>query len=421
MCVVLRANQPDAERTRAWDAARAGACVVLGTRLAVLAPVPDLTAVVVLDDGDEALKEERVPAWNAREVALERGARAGARVTFVSPAPSVEAVRAADAVLRADRGVERAGWPVLVVVDQRDAAPGRAVLSDALADQARAALRGANGWCACSTARVGLASSSAARATTSPAARSARPPSSRATPASSARAADATRPEICVHCHATRFVGRRVGVTRMRDELGGLLPRATVTEVTTTSPADALAGEVLVGTESVLHQARAAQLAVGLVAYLDFDQELLAPRYRAAEQALWLLVRGARLVGGRAGTGRLLVQTRVPAHEVLVAAGGADPTLVATAETARRALLRFPPYGGLADVSGAAAAVAAATDRLERVPSLMVAGPSGSGDTASGARAGRVARSAGRRLRVGGPRAGARHGRVRVEVDPLRV
>ncbi len=141
VCVVLRADQPDAERTRAWDAARAGACVVLGTRLAVLAPVPDLTAVVVLDDGDEALKEERVPAWNAREVALERGARAGARVTFVSPAPSVEAVRAADAVLRADRGVERAGWPVLVVVDQRDAAAGRAVVSDARGVQARAATR----------------------------------------------------------------------------------------------------------------------------------------------------------------------------------------------------------------------------------------------------------------------------------------
>ena len=33
------------------------------------------------------------------------------------------------------------------------------------------------------------------------------------------------------------------------------------------------------------------------VAFLDFDQELLAPRYRAAEQALALLARAARLVG----------------------------------------------------------------------------------------------------------------------------
>jgi primosomal protein N' (replication factor Y) len=53
------------------------------------------------------------------------------------------------------------------------------------------------------------------------------------------------------------------------------------------------------------------------VAFLDFDQELLAPRFRAAEQALWLLVRAARLVGPRraalgTGAGRVLLQTRVP-------------------------------------------------------------------------------------------------------------
>ena len=132
-------------------------------------------------------------------------------------------------------------------------------------------------------------------------------------------------------------------------------------------------------------------------------------------------MRGARLVGGRAGTGRLLVQTRVPAHEVLVAAGGADPTLVATAETARRALLRFPPYGGLADVSGAAAAVAAATDRLERVPSLMVAGPSGSGDTASALVQAESPEALADAFASVDLAPACAHGRVRVEVDPLRV
>jgi primosomal protein N' (replication factor Y) len=36
-----------------------------------------------------------------------------------------------------------------------------------------------------------------------------------------------------------------------------------------------------------------------VVAFLDIDAELLAPRYRAAEQAMALLVRAARLVGPR--------------------------------------------------------------------------------------------------------------------------
>ncbi len=69
---------------------------------------------------------------------------------------------------------------------------------------------------------------------------------------------------------------------------------------------------MLIGTEAVLHRARRASLVV----FLDFDQELLAPRYLAAEQAMALLVRAGRLVGPRNAAGafarRVVVQTRLP-------------------------------------------------------------------------------------------------------------
>ena len=57
-----------------------------------------------------------------------------------------------------------------------------------------------------------------------------------------------------------------------------------------------------------------------MVAFLDLDQELLAPRFRAAAQAHWLTTRGAQLLAGspRERT-RLLVQTRQPEHEVVQA------------------------------------------------------------------------------------------------------
>src|SRR5690606_28835789 len=99
----------------------------------------------------------------------------------------------------------------------------------------------------------------------------------------------------------------------------------------------------------------------------------LAPRYRAAEQALGLVVRAARLVGGRAGGGRLVLQTRVPRHEVVLAALHADPTRVADAERERRELLRFPPAAALAEVSGAAAPASVAA--LGRPPGVDVLGP----------------------------------------------
>ena len=65
----------DRERTAAWDEARRGATVVVGGRAAVFLPLPDLRAVVVLDDGDEAFQQEGAPTWHAREVAVERAGR----------------------------------------------------------------------------------------------------------------------------------------------------------------------------------------------------------------------------------------------------------------------------------------------------------------------------------------------------------
>ncbi len=90
-----------------------------------------------------------------------------------------------------------------------------------------------------------------------------------------------------------------------------------------------------------------------VVAFLDIDRELLAPRYRAAEQAMALLVRAARLVGPRAHGGRLLLQTFIPDHEVIQAAVAADPGMLAAAERERRVMLGLPPFAALAEISGA--------------------------------------------------------------------
>ena len=144
-------------------------------------------------------------------------------------------------------------------------------------------------------------------------------------------------------------------------------PVAEVTGATEGQPART---RVVVGTEATLHQVARADV----VAFLDFDQELLAPRYRAAEQAFGLLARAARLVGGKAGEGRLVVQTFVPRHEVVQAALHGDPTRVSEAEAVRRALLGFPPTTALAEVSGAAAA--AFVDGLGTPLGLEVLGPS---------------------------------------------
>ncbi|MGH9051157.1 MAG: hypothetical protein ACRDY4_15620 [Acidimicrobiia bacterium] len=418
--VVLGSDLPAAQRSVMWDRTRAGACVVVGGRLAVLAPVPDLEAVVVLDEGDEALKEERTPAWNARELAVERAARTGARVTLVSPAPTVEAQALAGGdALRPARLLERSGWPVVEVVDPRHEPPGRALLTTRLTTALQDVLATPTGRAVCVLNRKGRARflvcgncGELARCERCGAA------VTEAEVGLVCARCGATRPRVCLVCHDTRLRGRRLGVTRLVEELAALLPRARVVQVGAGDEPPPPTAQVLVGTEAVLHRTPPHR-PVLLCVFLEFDQELLATRYRTAEQALWLLARAARLVGPRSGPGRVLVQTRVPDHEVLVAARRADPTVVGVAERTRRQALGFPPFGGLAEISGEPAAVAAACAELAGRPDLTVLGPSGTPPRAL-VQATTVDRLCDALAAVDFSAARA-HGRLRVEVDPLRV
>ena len=412
--VSLRSDREAAELTTAWDRARSGACVVVGGRTAIWAPVPDLARVVVVDEADEALEDERAPTWNARDVAFERVRRARAAIRVVTPAPTVDALVALGDPTPV---TERVQWPRVTVVDTRDEPPGQALLSSVLADELRR-LRDAGRRSVCVLNRRGRARLLACR-TCGELARCER---CGATVGEREGAlvcprCEQTRPAVCLHCHGTRFRAVRPGVHRVRDDLAALLPRASVAAVdasTLALPDD----DVLIGTEAVLHRAPR-DGTVGLVAFLELDQELLAPRARAAEQALWLLVRAARVLGPRSHRGLLLLQTRLPEHEVVVAARDGVPLVVAEAERARRRVLGWPPFGGVAELTGEPGAVTAACDALRGVAGVTVLGP-----VDGGARA--LVRAASVRElcdALAHPAVDAAHavGRLRVDVDPRRA
>jgi primosomal protein N' (replication factor Y) len=343
-----RAGLPIALMPDDWAAARAGASTVLGTRAAAWSPIPRPSAVVVLDEHDESLQQEQAPTWNARDVLAERALRADVPCLLVSPTPSLEAL-AAGRLVTPSRSAERAGWPRVEVVDRRQAPPGEGLFSPRLV----AAIR-EGGRVVCVLNRKGRSrlSSCVACGEVATCERCQAAVVQVGDEALSCSRCGTVRPMVCTRCGGIRMRNLRVGVSRAREELEALV-REPVAELT--AGGDRAGGDpgtrVVVGTEAVLHQVEAADV----VAYLDLDQELLAPRYRAAEEALGLLVRGARLVGGRAGGGRLLVQTRLPNHEVLQAALLADPTRVAAAESVRRQELGYPPAAALAVVSGASA------------------------------------------------------------------
>jgi primosomal protein N' (replication factor Y) (superfamily II helicase) len=427
--VLVHSDLSAAERTRAWATAAAGRVVVVGGRVAALAPVPDLRAAVVVDDSDEALQEERTPTWHARELLAERARRAGARFAVVSAAPSVEAEVLATTVHAPMRAAEAAGWPRVEVVDRGEEPPGAGLLSERLARALHDA-RDAGAPAVCVLNRRGrvrlLACSTCRKLVRWD--RDGAPvwdqPSDAPVEAGSVPVA---RPDVCPHCGGTRLRVLRSGVTRVREELAALLPGTTVIEVDTATAAIESDGNevgVFVGTEAVLQRVEVRRNRPVLVAFLDFDQELLAPRSRAAEQALWLVVRAARLVAGHdRSLTRVLLQTRISDHEVVRAAVAGDPARVVEAERARRRAVGFPPFGGLAEISGSVAAVDAAATALGALgadAAVTVLGPDRRGETARALVRGRDPDVVADALAAAIPPARAL-GRLHVEVDPTKI
>ncbi|HML01073.1 MAG TPA: hypothetical protein VK428_12860 [Acidimicrobiales bacterium] len=377
-----------------WASARSGGVVAVGTRAAALAPLPSLSAAVVLDAHDQAYHEERAPTWTAWQVVAERARRQAVPCWLVSSCPTLELLKAGRLVAPSRRQ-ERAGWPTVEVVDRRGDDPRRGLYSEPLVRLLRWAAGAEGRRVLCVLNRRGRARLLAcqpcgelARCARCGAALS----EGRDERTLVCAHCGAQRPRVCARCGSARLRVLRVGVSRAREELEALAG-TFVAEVTAES-GDAGAvpeARVVVGTEAVLHRVRRADA----VAFLDLDAELLAPRLGAAEQALALLARAARVVAASGATaadatgaveaagearaerapGRLLLQTRVPDHPVVKAALLADPSLVPAAEAPVRAELRLPPVTACALVSGQAAAAYGPALAESAGPGVEVLGP----------------------------------------------
>jgi primosomal protein N' (replication factor Y) len=330
-----------------WASAAAGVDVVIGARAAAWAPCPGLSAVVVIDEHDEGQQEERAPTWHARDVLVERARRAGAVVLLTSPSPTVAGVDAlAGRMGHVDAATSRSGWPIIDVIDRSDEEPWKtSLVTSALIRH----LRDADHTVVCVLNATGRARILACRACKS-LARCER------CDAAVSLADDATlvcprcaavRNRVCLSCGGSSFANLRPGVTRLREELEAAAGRPVVA-VTGRDDGPPEASGVYVGTEAVLHRVPRADV----VAFLDIDRELLAPRYRASELTMALIAKAARLLGPRQRGGRLLLQTFLPDHAVLRAAVLADPARLLDPEREHRRLLSLPPSTALAAVSG---------------------------------------------------------------------
>lgn len=88
---IFHSSLSKGERFDEWSRLRSGeARVVLGTRSAVFAPVPNLGLVVIDEEQDASYRQEESPFYNARDTAIVRAQKESAVVILGSATPSME-------------------------------------------------------------------------------------------------------------------------------------------------------------------------------------------------------------------------------------------------------------------------------------------------------------------------------------------
>ena len=93
---VLHSHLSGAERHWHWQQIALGKVqVVVGARSAVFAPTPNLGLIAIDEEHDASFKQDSVPRYHARQVALERTRAAGVPLVLGSATPSLESWYAA--------------------------------------------------------------------------------------------------------------------------------------------------------------------------------------------------------------------------------------------------------------------------------------------------------------------------------------
>ena len=95
--VSLHSGMSNPQRLKSWLAAHSGAArVVLGTRMAVFASMPELKLIVVDEEHDPSYKQQEGARYSARDLAVYRGRLEGAKVLLGSATPSLESWQACE-------------------------------------------------------------------------------------------------------------------------------------------------------------------------------------------------------------------------------------------------------------------------------------------------------------------------------------
>ena len=122
---ILHSSLSAGERCDEWKRSRRGeARVVVGTRSAVFAPLPDLGAIILDEEQEPSYKSEQNPRYHARDVARYRCHKSGALLVLGSATPSVDTMYHARQgsyhLFTLQRRFNERALPNVAIVDMKD-------------------------------------------------------------------------------------------------------------------------------------------------------------------------------------------------------------------------------------------------------------------------------------------------------------
>ena len=353
------------ERLLQWRMIQTGgADIVVGTRSAVFAPLPNIGLIVVDEEQEHTYRSENAPRFDARQIAKRRAADHGALVLFASATPSVESYQAALTgryeLFKLTRRYASQPLPTVELVDMRAelAAGNPASISAPLAEHIRQTLAAKRQTILLLNRRgyrtVGMCTSCGKAVKCG----------SCSVPMVYHKAehkllchycgrAIAPVPDTCPECGGKlRYTG--FGTQRVEEELAELFPDARVLRMDQDSTgrknahdrmlARFAAGEydIMLGTQMVAKGLDFEK--VTLVGVLGVDSLLFSQGFRAYENVFSLVTQVIGRGGRASEPGHAVLQTVDPKNPVLNLAAAQNYEAFFAQEIAFRKLCLYPPF-----------------------------------------------------------------------------
>ncbi len=385
---VLHSALTDNERLRAWRDAYSGrARIMIGTRSAVFAPVPDLGLIIVDEEHDASFKQhEGGFRYSARDLAVVRAQRAGVPVLMGSATPALETLHNVDngryVRLPLPRRAAQAVPPRIVLIDLRVNAVQSGISTPAVQAMQRhlhedgqvlvflnrrgyapTLLCTACGWIApckeCDARMTVHLSAGRLRCHHC--------------------GADEPLPTRCPQCgFVVKSVGQ--GTERVEEALETMFPGVPLVRLDRdvvrrrgdmeSAMKRMASGEarILIGTQMVTKGHDFPN--VTLVVVLNADQGLFSTDFRGPERLAQTLVQVAGRAGRGVKPGEVLVQTEFPAHPLLLSLLSDGYDGFARTALAEREQASWPPFSRLAAVRTSAKTAEAALEFLTEARKL---------------------------------------------------